>query len=53
MIVQKNFYKRSASEILEIDKNVYNEMNSKKFPVDYFGVPLAGSLIPWIDSKIR
>ena len=48
----KDLLQDPASEILEIDKKVYNEMNSKKFPIDYFGVPLAGSLIPWIDSKL-
>ena len=44
--------KDPSSEILDIDKKVYNQMNSKEFPVDYFGVPLAGSLIPWIDEKL-
>ena len=41
-----------SSEILEIDKQIYDEMNSEKFPKDHFGVPLAGSLIPWIDSPM-
>jgi len=27
-------------------------MNSENFPVDNFGAPLAGSLIPWIDAKM-
>ena len=48
----KDLLKDPASEILEIDKQVRSEMNSKKFPIDNFGVPLAGSLIPWIDSKL-
>ena len=25
-------------------------MQSKTFPTEYFGAPLAGSVIPWIDS---
>ena len=48
----KDLLNNPASEILEIDKQVHSEMNSKKFPVDHFGVPLAGSLIPWIDTKL-
>jgi aspartate-semialdehyde dehydrogenase len=27
-------------------------MQSKMYPVDNWGVPLAGSLIPWIDSQL-
>jgi aspartate-semialdehyde dehydrogenase len=41
-----------SSEILQIDRLIYDEMNSEKFPKDHFGVPLAGSLIPWIDSPM-
>ncbi|MBN1799041.1 MAG: aspartate-semialdehyde dehydrogenase [Spirochaetales bacterium] len=39
----------AASAILQIDKQVLDCMQSASFPVDNFGVPLAGSLIPWID----
>ena len=38
-----------ASAILEIDKLVANKIKSDSLPTDQFGVPLAGSLIPWID----
>ncbi|AQP98587.1 aspartate-semialdehyde dehydrogenase [Pseudoalteromonas aliena] len=38
-----------SSAILEIDKIVSETMASKDLPHDQFGVPLAGSLIPWID----
>ncbi|CAM2856703.1 aspartate-semialdehyde dehydrogenase [Pseudoalteromonas distincta] len=38
-----------SSAILEIDKIVSETMASKNLPQDQFGVPLAGSLIPWID----
>jgi aspartate-semialdehyde dehydrogenase len=38
-----------TSAILQIDKQVLNCMQSPAFPIDNFGVPLAGSLIPWID----
>ncbi len=41
-----------ASAILEIDRRVTDHMRSDAFPVDNWGVPLAGSLIPWIDSEL-
>ncbi|EKO5172854.1 aspartate-semialdehyde dehydrogenase [Vibrio vulnificus] len=40
-----------SSSILDIDRKVAETMRSSSFPVDNFGVPLAGSLIPWIDVK--
>ena len=42
-----------ASAILEIDQIVTDELNSSSYPKDNFGVPLAGSLIPWIDSELE
>ncbi len=42
-----------ASAILEIDRLVAEAMRRADFPVDNFGVPLAGSLIPWIDSQLE
>jgi aspartate-semialdehyde dehydrogenase len=41
-----------ASAILDIDRNVADAMRSDTFPKDNFGVPLAGSLIPWIDTQL-
>lgn len=41
-----------ASAILEIDRRVTETMRGADFPVDNFGVPLAGSLIPWIDTAL-
>lgn len=41
-----------ASAILEIDKKVTTTMRDSSFPTEHFGVPLAGSLIPWIDTKL-
>jgi aspartate-semialdehyde dehydrogenase len=38
-----------SSAILEIDKLVAEKIKSDSLPKDQFGVPLAGSLIPWID----
>ena len=40
----------SAGQVaLELDKVVSEKMRSADFPIDQFGAPLAGSLIPWID----
>lgn len=41
-----------SSAILDIDRTVIDTMRSSEFPTDNFGVPLAGSLIPWIDTKL-
>lgn len=41
-----------ASAILDIDRKVAEQMRSNTMPVDQFGVPLAGSLIPYIDSQL-
>lgn len=41
-----------ASAILEIDRQVAQTMRSPEFPVEHFGVPLGGSLIPWIDKQM-
>ncbi|AJQ94985.1 aspartate-semialdehyde dehydrogenase [Gynuella sunshinyii] len=41
-----------ASAILEIDRKVSAKARSADFPADQFGVPLAGSLIPWIDAQL-
>jgi len=41
-----------ASAILEIDRQVAAHINSPEYPTDHFGVPLGGSLIPWIDKDL-
>jgi len=41
-----------ASAILDIDRTVAETIRADSFPKDYFGVPLAGSLIPWIDKQL-
>jgi aspartate-semialdehyde dehydrogenase len=41
-----------ASAILEIDRRVAAALRSPSFPTEHFGVPLAGSLIPWIDKDL-
>lgn len=45
--------KDPASSILEIERIVTLLQNSPAFPTDKFGVPLAGSLIPWIDKDLE
>lgn len=41
-----------ASAILDIDRAVSERLRSPELPVERFGVPLAGSLIPWIDRAM-
>lgn len=41
-----------ASAIQDLDRTVLETMRSGDFPADNFGVPLAGSVIPWIDSEV-
>lgn len=41
-----------ASAILDIERKVTELSRSGGLPVDNFGVPLAGSLIPWIDKQL-
>ncbi len=42
-----------ASAILEIDRRVTAQLRADDFPRAEFGVPLAGSLIPWIDAQLE
>jgi aspartate-semialdehyde dehydrogenase len=41
-----------ASAILEIDRRVAETLRSPAYPVEHFSVPLAGSVIPWIDKDL-
>jgi len=41
-----------ASAILEIDRRVGAALLSEQLPRQHFGVPLAGSLIAWIDKDL-
>lgn len=41
-----------ASAILDIDRKVTQAMRSGEFPIENFTAPLAGSLLPWIDTKL-
>jgi aspartate-semialdehyde dehydrogenase len=42
-----------SSAILDIDRQVAEHIRSAEYPTDQFGVPLAGSLIPWIDVQLE
>lgn len=42
-----------ATAILEIDRKVAAAQRSSEMPAENFGVPLAGSLIPWIDKQLE
>jgi aspartate-semialdehyde dehydrogenase len=41
-----------GSSILDIDREVAGTLRDPAFPTANFGVPLAGSLIPWIDKDL-
>ena len=41
-----------SSAILDIDQKVTSALFDNEFPKDNFTVPLAGSLIPWIDKAV-
>jgi aspartate-semialdehyde dehydrogenase len=41
-----------ASAILDIDREVAGILRDERFPTTHFGVPLAGSLLPWIDADL-
>ncbi len=42
-----------SSAILEIDRKVAEHVRSDVYPKEYFGAPLACSLIPWIDRQLE
>jgi len=42
-----------ASSILAIESQMTAAMRSADFPTEQFGAPLAGSLLPWIDSELE
>jgi len=41
-----------AGAILDIDRTVSDHIRSDAYPKEFFGVPLAGSVIPWIDKQL-
>lgn len=42
----------SSSSILNLDRNISQNLKSQNFSCEQFGVPLAANLIPWIDCEV-
>jgi len=42
-----------SSAILDIDRLITEKLTDGTLPVENFGAPLAGSLIPWIDKAVE
>ncbi len=51
--VVKDLLETPSSAILEIDRKVSDFIRSEAYPKEFFGVPLAGSVIPWIDRQLE
>jgi aspartate-semialdehyde dehydrogenase len=51
-LAAKSLLEDPASAILDIDREVAGILRDERFPVEHTGVPLAGSLIPWIDKDL-
>jgi aspartate-semialdehyde dehydrogenase len=51
--VSRSLLDDPASTAIDIDTLVTQELRSAALPVDFFGAPLAASLIPWIDSAME
>lgn len=45
--------KDPASAILEIDQHVTECLRGSTMPIEEFGYPLAGNLLPWIDREVE
>jgi aspartate-semialdehyde dehydrogenase len=50
--VARELLEDPASAILDIDREVAGILRDPAFPTEHIGVPLAGSLIPWIDKDL-
>jgi aspartate-semialdehyde dehydrogenase len=51
-LAAKSLLDDPASAILDIDREVAGILRDERFPTEHTGVPLAGSLIPWIDKDL-
>ena len=51
-LAAKTLLEDPQSAILDIDREVAGILRDPRFPTANFGVPLAGSLIPWIDKDL-
>lgn len=50
--VSKDLVENPAAGILEIDRTVTDFLRSDDYPLEQWPVPLAASLIPWLDSQL-
>ncbi len=51
-LAAKSLLDDPSAAILDIDREVAGSLRDGNFPTAQFGVPLAGSLIPWIDKDL-
>jgi aspartate-semialdehyde dehydrogenase len=51
-LAASDLLKDPASAILDIDRKITGTLRDERFSKAHFGVPLAGSLIPWIDKDL-
>jgi aspartate-semialdehyde dehydrogenase len=49
----RDLLENPSSAILDIDRKVAEHIRSDAYPKQFFGVPLAGSVIPWIDKQLE
>lgn len=49
----KKLLDNPASAALDLDKRVLGAMHEDSFPTENFGFPLAGNVLPWIDSALE
>lgn len=51
--ISEELLNNPASTAIEIDNLITRELRQSGFPTEYFGAPLAASLLPWIDSQME
>jgi aspartate-semialdehyde dehydrogenase len=51
--ISKDMLKDPASTAVDIDNLITGKLRDSSFPTEFFGAPLAASLIPWIDSAME
>src|SRR5689334_12127976 len=51
-LAAKSLLDDPASATLDIDREVAGILRDERFPTEHTGVPLAGSLIPWVDKDL-
>jgi aspartate-semialdehyde dehydrogenase len=49
----KDIMENPSASALTLDKNVIDTMRGSQFPVENFGAPLAGNVLPWIDKEME